>query len=65
MKFLEDMLEKQYGIEIAQKIIKGYLAKRKTTLRINTKKVILEKLRKKLVAKKKELEDENGCNEQF
>ena len=36
MKFLEDMLEKQYGIEIAQKIIEGYLAKRKTTLRINT-----------------------------
>lgn len=57
MKFLEDMLEKQYGIEIAQKIIEGYLAKRKTTLRINTIKSNIEEIKKKLDAKKIEYEE--------
>ncbi len=57
MKFLEDMLEKQYGIEIAQKIIKGYLAKRKTTLRINTIKSNIEEIKQKLDAKKIEYEE--------
>ena len=52
MKFLEDMLEKQYGIEIAQKIIEGYLAKRKTTLRINTIKSNIEEIKQKLDVKK-------------
>ena len=57
MKFLEDMLEKQYGIEIAQKIIEGYLAKRKTTLRINTIKSNTEEIKQKLDAKKIEYEE--------
>lgn len=57
MKFLEDMLEKQYGIEIAQKIIEGYLAKRKTTLRINTIKSNKEEIKQKLDAKKIEYEE--------
>lgn len=57
MKFLEDMLEKQYGIEIAQKITEGYLAKRKTTLRINTIKSNIEEIKKKLDAKKIEYEE--------
>lgn len=57
MKFLEDMLEKQYGIEIAQKIIEGYLAKRKTTLRINTIKSNIEEIKQKLDAKKIEYEE--------
>ena len=57
MKFLEDMLEKQYGIEIEQKIIKGYLAKRKTTLRINTIKSNIEEIKQKLDAKKIEYEE--------
>ena len=57
MKFLEDMLEKQYGTEIAQKIIKGYLAKRKTTLRINTIKSNIEEIKQKLDAKKIEYEE--------
>lgn len=57
MKFLEDMLEKQYGIEIAQKIIKGYLAKRKTTLRINTIKSNIEEIKQKLDVKKIEYEE--------
>lgn len=34
--FLKEMLETQYGIEIAEKIINGYMADRKVTLRINT-----------------------------
>ncbi len=34
--FLKEKLTTQYGEEITQKIIKGYMAKRKTTLRINT-----------------------------
>ena len=57
MKFLEDMLEKQYGIEIAQKTIEGYLAKRKTTLRINTIKSNIEEIKQKLDAKKIEYEE--------
>ncbi len=57
MKFLEDMLEKQYGIEIAQKIIEGYLAKRKTTLRINTIKSNIEEIKQKLDVKKIEYEE--------
>ena len=57
MKFLEDMLEKQYGIEIAQKIIEGYLAKRKTTLRINTIKNNIEEIKQKLDVKKIEYEE--------
>ena len=57
MKFLEDMLEKQYGIEIAQKIIEGYLAKRKTTLRINTIKSNIEEIKQKLDIKKIEYEE--------
>lgn len=57
MKFLEDMLEKQYGIEIEQKIIKGYLAKRKTTLRINTIKSNIEEIKQKLDVKKIEYEE--------
>ncbi len=34
--FLKEKLTTQYGEEITQKIIKGYMAKRKTTLRVNT-----------------------------
>ena len=34
--FLKEKLTIQYGEETTQKIIKGYMAKRKTTLRVNT-----------------------------
>ena len=34
--FLKEKLTTQYGEELTQKIIKGYMAKRKTTLRVNT-----------------------------
>ena len=36
MKFLEEMLEKQYGKETTKTIIEGYKTERKTTLRVNT-----------------------------
>lgn len=39
--FLKEKLITQYGEEITQKIIKGYMAKRKTTLRVNTLKTSL------------------------
>ena len=34
--FLRDMLEKQYGAEITDRIYEGFAAQRKTTLRVNT-----------------------------
>lgn len=34
--FLIDMLNEQYGIKIAQEIVKGYQTNRKTTFRVNT-----------------------------
>mgnify|MGYP000490187610 CR=1 FL=1 len=64
MKFLEDMLEKQYGIEIAQKIIEGYLAKRKTTLRINTIKTSVKQDNNQEEAKKEENLNTEGNNNQ-
>ena len=39
--FLKEKLITQYGEEITQKIIKGYMAKSKTTLRVNTLKTSL------------------------
>lgn len=39
--FLKEKLITQYGEEITKKIIKGYMAKRKTTLRVNTLKTSL------------------------
>lgn len=35
-EFLIEMLEEQYGKEIAKEILEGYLAKRKATFRVNT-----------------------------
>ena len=35
-EFLMDMLEKQYGIDLTNKIVEGYKQKRKTTFRVNT-----------------------------
>lgn len=46
--FLEQMLEKQYGQEIAQKIIEGYSKTRKVTLRVNTLKIDTETIKNKL-----------------
>ncbi len=35
-KFLANRLKEQYGQEIFEKILRGYLANRKTTFRVNT-----------------------------
>ena len=56
MKFLEEMLEKQYGTEIAKEIIDRYQTKRKTTLRINTIKSNIEEIKKELEKEKIEYE---------
>ena len=54
--FLIDMLKKQYGEEITNKIIDGYSKKRIVTLRVNTIKSNLEKVEKELKEKKIEYE---------
>ena len=46
--FLKEKLEKQYGEEIAKKIIDGYTKKRKVTLRVNTLKSSVEKIEEEL-----------------
>ena len=57
MEFLKEMLEKQYGTEEVKSIIDGYLSKRKTTLRVNTIKSNIEKIKSEL--KEKNIEYEN------
>lgn len=54
--FLIDMLKKQYGEEITNKIIDGYSKKRIVTLRVNTIKANLEKVEKELKEKQIEYE---------
>lgn len=43
--FLEEMLQAQYGEKITKKIIEGYSKKRKVTLRVNTIKSNIEKVK--------------------
>ena len=57
MKFLEEMLEKQYGAEKTKEIINGYQTKRKTTLRINRIKGNIEEIKNKLEKSKIEYEE--------
>lgn len=47
-EFLEEMLIKQYREQITQKIIQGYSIKRPVTLRVNTIKTDIEKVKKYL-----------------
>ena len=56
MKFLEEMLEKQYGKETSKEILQGYTAKRKTTLRANTIKSNIEEIKDELEKEKIEYE---------
>ena len=46
--FLIKMLEEQYGKELTEKIIEGYSANRLTTLRVNTLKADIDKIKCKL-----------------
>ena len=57
MKFLEEMLEKQYGKETTKTIIEGYKTERKTTLRVNTIKSNIETIKKELKEKNIEYEE--------
>ena len=52
MKFLEEMLEKQYGKDTTKEIIQGYTAKRKTTLRVNTIKSNIKEIKDELEKEK-------------
>lgn len=47
-QFLIEMLENQYGIELTQEILDGYMAKRKVTFRVNTLKSKCEDVEKTL-----------------
>lgn len=53
-QFLMDLLQKQYGEQITEKILQGYSANRKTTFRINTLKTdinsVLDQLDKNQIA---------------
>lgn len=46
--FLPEMLKAQYGVEIAEKIIRGYEADRKVTLRVNTLKAAVDDVKSTL-----------------
>ena len=47
-QFLIKILEKQYGKELAEEIIKGYFVKRKATFRVNTLKTTIDNIQKML-----------------
>lgn len=47
-EFLYNILIKEYGEELTDKILNGYLEKRKTTVRINTNKITLEEAEQEL-----------------
>lgn len=55
--FLHEMLEKQYGKELTEKIENGYLCKLPTTLRVNNIKSNLQKIKNELQQNKIEFEN--------
>ena len=61
--FLIKDLKEQYGDEITQKIVQGYRAKRKATLRVNTIKATGEKVRRELQKNNINFEDVSWCKE--
>lgn len=63
MEKIKELLEKQYGKEIAETIIEGYKTKRKTTLRINTIKSNTEEIKKELEKEKIEYEQVKWSSE--
>ncbi len=64
-EFLKEMLEKQYGKEMTEKIIKGYQAKRNTTFRVNTLKAKVSEIEDILIDKKIEYEKVEWSKEAF
>lgn len=65
MDFLLNMLQEQYGIEIANKIMEGYTKQRAVTFRVNTIKSNLEAIENKLKEAKIEYEKTPWSKEAF
>lgn len=63
--FLIDMLNTQYGKEVTEKILEGYLEKRKVTFRVNTLKNSIEKVEEILKKEKIEYEKVSWSKEAF
>ena len=59
----EILLEKQYGEKTTKEIVEGYSSKRKTTLRINTIKSNIEEIKKELEKEKIEYKQVKWSNE--
>lgn len=55
-EFLRKMLEEQYGVDITEKVIKGYQARRCTTFRVNTLKSAVSEI--ETILKKEKIEYE-------
>lgn len=64
-EFLKEKLEKQYGKEIVKEIIRGYESKRPVTLRVNTLKTTVEKVKKVLEDQKISYKAINWSKEAF
>lgn len=64
-EFLRKMLEEQYGLEIAEKIVKGYQTRRYTTFRVNTLKCKVSEIENILKEKKIEYEKVEWSEEAF
>ena len=65
MEFLKNMLEEQYGTEIANKIMEGYTKQRAVTFRVNTIKSNVETIENKLKEAKIEYEKTQWSKEAF
>ncbi|MCI9000402.1 MAG: RsmB/NOP family class I SAM-dependent RNA methyltransferase [Clostridia bacterium] len=64
-EFLKEKLEKQYGKELVKEIIRGYESKRPVTLRVNTLKTTVEKVKKVLEDQKISYKAINWSKEAF
>lgn len=64
-QFLIEMLEEQYGKELAKQILEGYLAKRKVTFRINTLKGEKKKIEQELKNAGIEIREVDWNNEAY
>lgn len=62
-EFLYELLNKQYGEEITNKIIEGYSVKRNTTLRVNTIKSNIDEVKNKLKEKNIDFEEVSWSKE--
>lgn len=64
-KFLEEMLNKQYGEKLTKEIIEGYKVKRPVTFRVNTLKTSITEIENKLKEKQIEFENVSWSKETF